>query len=55
MACEMTEYAPFDIVDYLDNDEMIVEYLRSALLDGREDKEYLRRVLSDIARSLGIE
>lgn len=42
----------FDITDYLDSDEMIAEYLNSALEDGDEDAIIV--AIGNIAKAIGM-
>ena len=42
----------FDAVDYLDNDEVIAEYLNAALED--ENPDVFLRAISDVAKARGI-
>lgn len=42
----------FDIADYLDSDEMIAEYLNSALEDGNEDAIIV--AIGNIAKAIGM-
>lgn len=42
----------FDIADYLDNEEMITEYLNAALEDG--DEKTLIVAIGDIAKAIGM-
>ena len=42
----------FDIADYLDSDEMIAEYLNSALEDGDEDAIIV--AIGNIAKAIGM-
>jgi DNA-binding phage protein len=46
-------YAPFDISDYLDNDEVIAEYLTAASQDTNPD--VLLAALFDVAGGQGIQ
>jgi probable addiction module antidote protein len=48
----MTEFAPFDVADYLDSEEMIVEYMTLAARD--EDPRVFLAALSDVARARGM-
>ena len=49
----MTEnFAPFDIADYLDNDDVIAEYLTAAAEDANPD--VFRAALGDVARARGM-
>ena len=45
-------YAPFDISDYLDNDEVIAEYLTAASQDANPD--VLLAALSHVAKAKGM-
>jgi len=45
-------YAPFEIADYLDNEEVIAEYLSAAAQD--EDSDVLLKALSDVAKARGM-
>lgn len=42
----------FDAVDYLDNEEVIAEYLNAALED--DDPDVFLRAISDVAKARGI-
>jgi DNA-binding phage protein len=44
-----TTYAPFDAADYLDNDEVIAEYLSAAVED--PDPDVFLAALGDVARA----
>ena len=46
------EYAPFDVSDYLDNDEMIAEYLTAAAEDDNPD--VLLLALANVAKAHGM-
>ena len=48
----MTAVKPFDASDYLDSDEMIVEYLCAALED--ENPDVFLAAVSDVARARGM-
>jgi probable addiction module antidote protein len=48
----MTTIAPFDIADYLDNDEVITEYLNAALED--PDPAMFLVALGNVARARGM-
>lgn len=48
----MTKIAPFDAVDYLDNEEVIAEYLNAALED--ENPDVFLVAVRDVARSRGM-
>lgn len=48
----MTTIAPFDIADYLDNDEVIIEYLNAALED--PDPALFLVALGNVARARGM-
>ena len=45
-------YAPFEIADYLDNEEVIAEYLSAAAQE--KDSDILLRALSDVAKARGM-
>lgn len=45
-------YAPFDAADYLDNDEVIAEYLSAALEDPNPD--VFLAALGDVAKARGM-
>jgi probable addiction module antidote protein len=47
-----TEYAVFDPADYLDNDEVIAEYLSAAVEDPNPD--VFLAALGDVARARGM-
>ncbi len=47
-----TTYAPFEIADYLDNEEVIAEYLSAAAQD--KDSDVLLKALSDVAKARGM-
>ena len=42
----------FDVVDFLDNDEALVEYLSAALEEG--DPKYFAKALGNVARAKGM-
>lgn len=48
----MKKTAIFDAADYLDNDEVIVEYLNAALED--ENPDVFLRAISDVAKARGM-
>ena len=48
----MKKLAVFDAADYLDNDEVIVEYLNAALED--ENPDVFLRAISDVAKARGM-
>jgi probable addiction module antidote protein len=48
----MTEYAPFDAADYLDDEETIAEYLTAAAEDGNTDALLL--ALANVAKARGM-
>jgi len=48
----MTEIAPFDAADYLDNEETIAAYLNAALEDGNPD--VFLAAIADIAKARGM-
>ena len=45
-------YAPFEVSDYLDNEEVIAEYLSAAAQDKNPD--VLLKALSDVAKARGM-
>ena len=45
-------YAPFDVADYLDNDEVIAEYLSAAVEDA--NPEVFLAALGDVAKARGM-
>ncbi len=45
-------YAPFDVADYLDNDEVIAEYLSAAVEDPNPD--VFLAALGDVAKARGM-
>jgi len=47
-----TTYAPFDAADYLDNEEVVVEYLSAALEDPNPD--VFLAALGDVAKARGM-
>jgi len=47
-----TTYASFDAADYLDNDEVVAEYLSAALEDANPD--VFLAALGDVAKARGI-
>jgi probable addiction module antidote protein len=47
-----TSYAPFDAADYLDNDEVIAEYLSAAIEDS--NPEVFLAALGDVAKARGM-
>jgi probable addiction module antidote protein len=47
-----TTYAPFDAADYLDNDEVIAEYLSVAVEDS--NPEVFLAALGDVAKARGM-
>ncbi len=49
----MTIYATFDAADYLDNDEVVAEYLSAAMED--PDPAVFLAALSDVAKARGLE
>ncbi len=48
----MTTYATFDVADYLDNDEVVAEYLSAAMED--PDPAVFLAALSDVAKARGV-
>jgi probable addiction module antidote protein len=47
-----TTYAPFDVAEYLDNDEAVAEYLTATLEDGNPD--VFLAALGDVAKARGM-
>jgi len=47
-----TKFAPFNAVDYLDNEEVIAEYLAAALEDA--DPEAFMMAVANVAKARGI-
>lgn len=47
-----TTYAPFDAADYLDNDEVIAEYLSAAVEDPNPD--VFLAAIGDVAKARGM-
>jgi probable addiction module antidote protein len=48
----MKNFERFDVVDYLDNEEVIAEYLTAAMEDS--DPDMFLRAVSDVARARGM-
>jgi len=48
----MSKFERFDVVDYLDNEEVIAEYLTIAMED--PDPDMFLRAVSDVARARGM-
>lgn len=48
----MKKIAPFDVADYLDNEQVIAEYLSAALED--ENPEVFLAAVSDVAKARGM-
>ena len=48
----MTQFAPFDAADYLDNEETIAEYITAALEDPNPD--VFLSAVRDVARARGM-
>ncbi len=46
------QYADWDASDFLDDDEIVVEYLRAALEE--DDPEFFIRALGNVARAKGM-
>lgn len=46
------ELKEFDVVDFLDSDETLVEYLNAALAE--KDPKYFAKALGDVARAKGM-
>ena len=49
---DMTKFSPFDVVDYLDNEELIAEYLTAALQENNPD--IFLAAIADVAKARGI-
>lgn len=49
---DMSKFERFDVVDYLDNEEVIAEYLTIAMED--PDPDMFLRAVSDVARARGM-
>jgi probable addiction module antidote protein len=49
---DMKNFERFDVVDYLDNEEVIAEYLTAAMEDS--DPDMFLRAVSDVARARGM-
>ncbi|ACU88730.1 addiction module antidote protein [Desulfomicrobium baculatum] len=49
---DMTKFERFDVVDYLDNEEVIAEYLTAAMED--PDPDMFLRAVADVARARGM-
>ncbi len=47
-----TTYAPFDVADYLDNDQVIAEYLSAAAEDANPD--VLLSAIGNVAKARGM-
>ena len=48
----LVELKKFDAVDFLDNDEVMIEYLNAALQEN--DPKYFARALGNVARAKGM-
>ena len=48
----MTDFSTFDVADYLENEEVIAEYLSAALED--PDPDVLLAALANVAKARGI-
>jgi probable addiction module antidote protein len=48
----ITQTTPFDVVDHLKNDDMILAYVAAAFEDG--DSALIRAALNDVVRARGI-
>ncbi|MCH2242215.1 MAG: putative addiction module antidote protein [Aquabacterium sp.] len=48
----MKNTAPFDAADYLDNEQVIAEYINAALED--ENPEVLLQAIADVAKARGM-
>jgi len=49
---DMKNFERFDVVDYLDNEEVIAEYLSAAMEDS--DPDMFLRAVADVARARGM-
>ena len=49
---DMTKFERFDVVDYLDNEEVIAEYLTAAMED--PDPDMFLWAVADVARARGM-
>lgn len=49
---DMTKFERFDVVDYLDNEEVIAEYITAAMED--PDPDMFLRAVADVARARGM-
>lgn len=49
---DMTKFERFDVVDYLDSEEVIAEYLTAAMED--PDPDMFLRAVADVARARGM-
>lgn len=47
-----TKYAPFDVAEYLDNDEVVAEYLTAVMEDPNPD--VFLAALGDVAKARGM-
>jgi len=48
----MKNLAPFDAADYLDNEQVVAEYINAALED--ENPEVLLQAIADVAKARGM-
>lgn len=48
----MTDFSTFDVADYLENEEVIAEYLTAACED--ENSDVFHAALADVAKARGI-
>ena len=48
----MVKLTKFDVIDFLESDEMMVEYLNAALAEG--DPQYFAKALGNVARAKGM-
>ena len=46
------KYMPWDVAEFLTDDEMIIEYLRAALEE--DDPEFFAKAVGDVARARGM-
>ena len=49
---DMKNFERFDVVDYLDNEEVIAEYISAAMEDS--DPDMFLRAVADVARARGM-
>ncbi len=46
------KYTPWDVTEYLTDDEMVIEYLRAALEE--DDPEFFAKAVGDVAKARGM-